>query len=282
MDSQYISNHIKCTKEEKILCMETVKKVLNLANVARQEGLLALEETVSKKSYQSPPLIQIGVLLIVDGTDPECVKAILENYIISSDLSNKEFLENLLIYNGILAMQQGENLRCIEERLYSLFGIDFIEEFKAYTNSQEVDKELSELIEQMEEKWKDFEKTDILDFVPKVIDHRSTQRILRELQLAVIECAMIGSKRIVIEHFLKNLSKQNQKQFFEDINYIHGLDNKLVKKNQKKILDVIKTLQDSGEIIILTFETEISRLTQQEINQLLKQQNDGILYERIE
>lgn len=281
MDIEYISNHIKCTKEEKILCMETVKKLLRLLDVARREGILKLEETIFEKEYESPPLIQIGALLIIDGTDPEHVKSILENYIISSDLTNKEFLENILIYNAILAIQQGENPRCIEERLCSLFGLDFIEEFKICINRRELESELLESIEQMEEKWKDFEKTDVLDFIPNVMDRSSIQRIIRELSLTVIEYAMIGSKRVVIEYFLENLSKQNQIQFFEDMNYINVLDNKIVERNQKKILEVIETLNKSAEILLFS-RTEMKILTQEEINELLSRKNYGILYERIE
>lgn len=281
MDIEYISNHIKCTKEEKILCMETVKKLLRLLDVARREGILKLEETIFEKEYESPPLIQIGALLIIDGTDPEHVKSILENYIISSDLTNKEFLENILIYNAILAIQQGENPRCIEELLSSLFGLDFIEEFKTYINRRELESELLESIEQMEEKWKDFEKTDVLDFIPNVMDRSSIQRIIRELSLTVIEYAMIGSKRVVIEYFLENLSKQNQIQFFEDMNYINVLDNKIVERNQKKILEVIETLNKSAEILLFS-RTEMKILTQEEINELLSRKNYGILYERIE
>lgn len=281
MDIEYISNHIKCTKEEKILCMETVKKLLRLLDVARREGILKLEETILEKEYESPPLIQIGALLIIDGTDPEHVRNILENYIISSDLTNKEFLENILIYNAILAIQQGENPRCIEELLSSLFGLDFIEEFKTYINRRELESELLESIEQMEEKWKDFEKTDVLDFIPNVMDRSSIQRIIRELSLTVIEYAMIGSKRVVIEYFLENLSKQNQIQFFEDMNYINVLDNKIVERNQKKILEVIETLNKSAEILLFS-RTEMKILTQEEINELLSRKNYGILYERIE
>lgn len=281
MDIEYISNHIKCTKEEKILCMETVKKLLRLLDVARREGILKLEETIFEKEYESPPLIQIGALLIIDGTDPEHVKSILENYIISSDLTNKEFLENILIYNAILAIQQGENPRCIEERLCSLFGLDFIEEFKICINRRELESELLKSIEQMEEKWKDFEKTDVLDFIPNVMDRSSIQRIIRELSLTVIEYAMIGSKRVVIEYFLENLSKQNQIQFFEDMNYINVLDNKIVERNQKKILEVIETLNKSAEILLFS-RTEMKILTQEEINELLSRKNYGILYERIE
>ena len=52
-----------------------IKDIIDLANVARKEGLLALEEAgqALKDSF-----LQKGILLIVDGTDPELVRNILE------------------------------------------------------------------------------------------------------------------------------------------------------------------------------------------------------------
>lgn len=52
-----------------------IAKILELANIARREGLLALEEAVSQVNDE---FLKKGVNLIVDGTDPELVKSILE------------------------------------------------------------------------------------------------------------------------------------------------------------------------------------------------------------
>ncbi len=54
---------------------EAIKKIIDLSNVARKEGLLALEEAAGDLEDQ---FMKKGVLLIVDGTDPDLVRAILE------------------------------------------------------------------------------------------------------------------------------------------------------------------------------------------------------------
>lgn len=54
---------------------EIINEIINLANIARREGLLALEEAVEDINDD---FLQKGVMLIVDGTDPELVKNILE------------------------------------------------------------------------------------------------------------------------------------------------------------------------------------------------------------
>lgn len=54
---------------------DIIDKLIELANIARREGLLALEEAVQD---EDDDFLQKGILLIVDGTDPELVKNILE------------------------------------------------------------------------------------------------------------------------------------------------------------------------------------------------------------
>jgi len=52
-----------------------IKSIIDLANTARKEGLLALEEAAQQLKDD---FLQKGILLIVDGTDPELVRNILE------------------------------------------------------------------------------------------------------------------------------------------------------------------------------------------------------------
>jgi len=54
---------------------EAISLIIELANIARREGLLALEEAAFKLDDD---FMKKGVLLIVDGTDPELVRNILE------------------------------------------------------------------------------------------------------------------------------------------------------------------------------------------------------------
>ncbi|MCL2084222.1 MAG: motility protein A [Oscillospiraceae bacterium] len=65
-------------KTHKFDVVSGIKTVIDLANVARKEGLLALEEVV--KGIDEP-FLQKGVLLIVDGTDAELVRGIMESEI---------------------------------------------------------------------------------------------------------------------------------------------------------------------------------------------------------
>ncbi|HCJ58192.1 motility protein A [Lutispora sp.] len=54
---------------------DIIKSIIDLANIARKEGLLALEEAAMQLKDE---FLQKGIMLIVDGTDPELVRNILE------------------------------------------------------------------------------------------------------------------------------------------------------------------------------------------------------------
>ncbi|MBE6081752.1 MULTISPECIES: motility protein A [Tissierellales] len=62
-------------KEKDFSPNKIIEEIINLANVARKEGLLSLEEYGEKINDD---FLKKGILLIVDGTDPELVRNIME------------------------------------------------------------------------------------------------------------------------------------------------------------------------------------------------------------
>ena len=76
--------------------IEKIKQIIELSNVARKEGLLALEEAAN--SSIDDEFMKKGILLIVDGTDPEFVRRILETELECIENRHKStitFWENL-------------------------------------------------------------------------------------------------------------------------------------------------------------------------------------------
>lgn len=74
---------------------EIIQKIIDLSNVARKEGLLSLEEAASDIDDE---FLKKGILLIVDGTDPELVRAIMETELVSVEGRHKDkigFWENV-------------------------------------------------------------------------------------------------------------------------------------------------------------------------------------------
>ncbi len=77
---------------------EVIHTIIDLANVARKEGLLQLEEAASDIDDE---FLKKGIMLIVDGTDQELVTSILE-----TDLGCIERRHNKIIsfWDGLAAM----------------------------------------------------------------------------------------------------------------------------------------------------------------------------------
>lgn len=68
---------------------DMIKKIIELSNIARKEGLLSLEEAATDLDE---PFLKKGILLIVDGTDPELVRAIMETELVSIEGRHKNVI----------------------------------------------------------------------------------------------------------------------------------------------------------------------------------------------
>lgn len=73
---------LQVVEEEK-----TITEILNLANVARKEGLLSLEEAANGLEDE---FLKKGIMLVVDGTDPELVRAIMETELDCIEMRHKK------------------------------------------------------------------------------------------------------------------------------------------------------------------------------------------------
>ncbi len=58
---------------------DTIDTLVTLSKTARQNGLLSLEKAVMEGGKNIDPFLKRGVLMVVDGTDPEKINDILQN-----------------------------------------------------------------------------------------------------------------------------------------------------------------------------------------------------------
>lgn len=75
-----------------------IRQIIDLSNIARKEGLLALEESANSLEDE---FMKKGILLIVDGTDPELVRNILETELMNIDARHKK---NIAFWKTVGAM----------------------------------------------------------------------------------------------------------------------------------------------------------------------------------
>ena len=75
-----LKSYVLIFKVPKFNTQEIITKIIDLSNVARKEGLLSLEEAAGDLD---DTFLKKGILLIVDGTDPELVRGIMETELAS-------------------------------------------------------------------------------------------------------------------------------------------------------------------------------------------------------
>ena len=102
------------------------------------------------------------------------------------------------------------------------------------------DPELAEII-----KKKMFVFEDIL-----TLDNRSIQRILREVDNHELAIALKGSTEEVKEVIFSNISQRLSTMIAEDLEYMGPKRIKEIEEAQQKIVNIIRKLEETGEIII--------------------------------
>jgi hypothetical protein len=97
-------------------CEEITEVIVGLANVARAEGILALDSLVDTDSND---MLSAGIRLAVDGTEPELIQTILETrieYLISHCVTTYR-----MMMEGFMSIQVGDNPRIVEQKLSTFY-----------------------------------------------------------------------------------------------------------------------------------------------------------------
>ena len=82
------------------------------------------------------------------------------------------------------------------------------------------------------------------------LDNRSIQRFLREVDNGQLALALKGATEEVQSAIYNNMSKRLSEMIKEDLEFMGPVRLKDVEESQQKIVNVIRKLEDAGEIII--------------------------------
>jgi flagellar motor switch protein FliG len=83
-----------------------------------------------------------------------------------------------------------------------------------------------------------------------LLDDRSLQLVLREIESKDLGLALKASSSEVADKIYKNMSKRASEMLREEIEYMGPVRIRDVEEAQQKIVNVIRRLEDSGEIIV--------------------------------
>ena len=114
--------YFKCSAEEKKMLVPVIDAIVDIAQVTRKQGLLVLDEKIRE---MPDSFTRLGMRLLVDGTDPELVNAMLEIHMVASSRTGVGLLEQMIIKEGLLSIQSGETPQYTRKKLYAYLGEDF-------------------------------------------------------------------------------------------------------------------------------------------------------------
>jgi len=242
------------TKEDRDACLPIINTLLSCGDKARREGVLALEDFVVK---QDNDFLTFATMLIVDGTDPDLVKAITETLISSGNHSGSALLERLIIAEGVLSVQAGENPRIIEMKLLSMLGESYLKDRGHFPPQPLFPEDVNQRIatiasEDVSPEFEDFNK------IMQVLHNRGIQCILREVDFKELSIALKGCSEAVVMKLCGNMSPRLAVMILEDIEHMGPVDISDVLKAQEAIKNIMKRLEDSGEIIVWNTKDIIS------------------------
>ncbi|MDR3563808.1 MAG: flagellar motor switch protein FliG [Negativicutes bacterium] len=83
-----------------------------------------------------------------------------------------------------------------------------------------------------------------------LLDDRSLQLVLREIESKDMSLALKASSTEVAEKIFKNMSKRAAEMLREEIQYMGPVRIRDVEEAQQKVVNVIRRLEESGEIIV--------------------------------
>jgi flagellar motor switch protein FliG len=82
------------------------------------------------------------------------------------------------------------------------------------------------------------------------MDDRSLQRVLRDVDMKDVALALKGASEALRDKFFKNMSKRAAEMLKEDMQYMGPVRVRDVEEAQQRIVNVIRALEEAGEIVI--------------------------------
>ena len=89
-----------------------------------------------------------------------------------------------------------------------------------------------------------------------ILDNRSLQKVFREVDNQELAKALKKCTEAVMEKCFKNMSSRASKMLKEDMEYMGPVRQKDVEEAHKRILSIIRHLEDTGEIVIRSEKEE--------------------------
>lgn len=241
--------------------------ILHFADMARQEGLLRLEEELEKLDIHNPPEMFFNFMLtmVMDGSNPRLILNAGLNRCIAFNYPSYEGLMNLMFLSGALMIQAGEDIWTIKQYLKSLLPPCILTALEEKECKNTIPKDLEETEAKkniLQDLCNDKEMADGYEYslagqtsaaLTKLSD-KDIQRLLREIDNKDISVAMKVLTGKARKRIFDNMSGRLAIMIAEDMEYIEPVPLMQADESCAKILKTLVRLVNICEIA--GYETE--------------------------
>lgn len=272
------------TDTEIISAYDSIACILQLSYIARKEGLLALEESISfipEHTLYTVPIKRL-VSMVVDGTDPDIVLNIGLNKYFADNLNGIEGLCYLICLQGILNIQAGINpfinlqnlISMLPSKFESAFAMEYLEADKndyyysklkkekypirvndkpIYTTEEKEQNCVEQVCSTnptLSPKMNGYYLIKITDYVLQQLDNNSIQILLKNIENADLELVMKGLCKETKKKIFDNMSDRLASMIATDILFMGKVYSKSVVESTHKLFRNCMILFESGELIL--------------------------------
>jgi flagellar motor component MotA len=111
-----------------------VERAVFCSEKSRREGLLALDELIDENKCNQRDIMELGLRLVVDGTDAQVVDRILSN-IVNLEEDNDQKKLKIVQKEAVLSIQAGDNIRILVLLLNSHVNIGIEDAMKIFNKT---------------------------------------------------------------------------------------------------------------------------------------------------
>jgi flagellar motor component MotA len=128
-----LARRLRCREEEKRELAPLIRRLMDLARIARAEGFQALERELPAAA---DPLLSAGMRLVMEGLSGDALEDILATYLVAEDRSGYPFLASCVVIEGILSLAEADEPALMARKLVAYLGAE-----RAFGALEELERE---------------------------------------------------------------------------------------------------------------------------------------------
>lgn len=235
---------IRVSEDVKRQCLVLISQILQLANKARNYGLLSL----GKEAEENPIfLLRKGIQLALDGVKSHIARTIMELYILTGDYTGKDLLERCIILEGVIGILEGIHPKLLKELLLSFLGESGHTAFKEEFEPKESQK-LESYLERIEKKPAASDSSAKLGKIIARLNGKVIKGFLQTINVKDLAKAIKDMDGKVQIKLFNHLPAKGASLLLEALEGTDALEHHEILEAQNKVVAILSELKDQGQI----------------------------------